>query len=120
VCRFALKNYSPDRRAVFATEADEIGKIEDKPELHTVLPVSLLQPLVRNGANCEVGCFVSLYHNTNVRQCHPTTARKSNARATGCLNSHTILVPKPVWPFGSCAQEALAVCLVSTCAMGST
>jgi hypothetical protein len=64
-----LKNYSPDRRAVFATEADEIGKIKDKPELHTVLPVSLLQPLVRNGANCEVGCFVSLYHNTNVRQC---------------------------------------------------
>lgn len=54
-----LKIYGPDRRTVFATETDEIGKTEDKPELRNALERDTASVLVERDA--EGGAFYELY-----------------------------------------------------------
>lgn len=54
-----LKIYGPDRKTVFATEADEIGKVEDKPELRNALSLDKASVLVEGDAHG--GAFYELY-----------------------------------------------------------
>jgi len=54
-----LKVYSPDRKTVYATEADEIGKIEDKPELRNALVSGTASVLVER--DIQGGAFYELY-----------------------------------------------------------
>lgn len=54
-----LKVYGRDRRTVFATEADEVGKIEDKPELRNAL--SMDKPSFLLERDTHGGAFYELY-----------------------------------------------------------
>jgi class 3 adenylate cyclase len=54
-----LKIYGPDRRTVFATETDEIGRIEDKQALKDALTNGIPAVLVENDAHG--GAFYELY-----------------------------------------------------------
>jgi adenylate cyclase len=54
-----LKIYGPDRRTLFATEIEEVGKIEDKPELRNALALGTASVLVERDA--QGGAFYELY-----------------------------------------------------------
>lgn len=54
-----LKIYGLDRKTLFATEGDEIGKFEDKPELRRALEFDTASVLVERDA--EGGAFYELY-----------------------------------------------------------
>jgi len=55
----ALKIYDRNRRTVFATEPDEMGRVEDKPELHDALERAKSSVLVERDAHG--GAFYELY-----------------------------------------------------------
>jgi class 3 adenylate cyclase len=54
-----LKIYGPDRKTLFATEAEEIGKVEDKAALRDALALGTASVLVEHDA--QGGAFYELY-----------------------------------------------------------
>jgi adenylate cyclase len=54
-----LKIYNRDRKTVFATEPDEVGRVEDKPELRDALKLGTASVLVER--DVQGGAFYELY-----------------------------------------------------------